>query len=130
MSPDTKLSTWLYRVTVNLCLDLLRKRSRRPQAVSLQSPAGDEEGFPLESRIPDPSGLTPRGRLVQEERATGVRRAVGNLPAALKAPLLLSTFEGLSQQEIASILRISPKAVERRLSRARALLKQTLTPYL
>lgn len=129
--PNTKLSTWLYRVTVNRCLDLLRGKSRRGETISLETtPAQGQEELPLQERLADPSAPSPRDRVVQAELATFARAAVAALPEVLRAPIVLSTFEENSHQEIARILRISPKAVERRLARARELLKARLTPYL
>ena len=131
LAPSAKLFTWLYRVTVNLCLDSLRRRRRTPETLSLQWPAGsEEEGEPLSGKIPQQGVSTPREKLAASELALAVRRIVASLPAPLRAPLVLSTFEELSHTEIAEILSLSPKAVERRLARARSLLKSRLQPYL
>ena len=48
-----------------------------------------------------------------------LRRAIADLPAALREPLVLNTIEGMSQAETASVLAITEKAVETRLRRAR-----------
>jgi len=131
LTPSAKLFTWLYRVTVNLCLDSLRRRRRTPETLSLQWPAGsEEEGEPLGAKIPQQGVSTPREKLAASELALAVRRIVASLPAPLRAPLVLSTVEELSHAEIAEILQISSKAVEHRLARARSLLKSRLTPYL
>ena len=130
LHPEVKLFTWLYRVTLNRCLDLLRRRSRAPQPVSLDAPVGPAEEEPLVERLPQPAGDNPREQLVRLELAAVTRRAVAALPEALRVPLVLSTFEELSHDAIAEILGLSPKAVERRLSRARELLKSRLQPYL
>ena len=121
LDPSSKLFTWVYRVAVNLCMDRLRKQSRTPPLDSVDVPEGPE----LSS-----ASRGPRETAVGTETASAVRRAVASLPDDLRAPLLLSAVEELPQAEIAQILEISPKAVERRLSRARALLKQRLQPYL
>lgn len=131
LDPSGRLFTWLYRVTVNRCLDLLRQNPRSSSTVSLEAPLGDEaEGLSLKERIPDSLQLNPRDQVIQKETVMMTRRAVASLPAHLRVPLLLSTFEQLSQQEIGQILRVSSKAVERRIARARQLLKARLKPYL
>lgn len=130
LDPSARLFTWIYRVTVNRCLDVLRHRGRRPQTVSWDEPAEGEGGEPLQGRVPAAAGPTPSEQLARSETAAAVRRVVAGLPEPLRVPLVLSTFEELSQQEIAEILHLSPKAVERRLSRARQLLKSRLQPYL
>lgn len=129
LEPASRLFTWLYRVAVNLCLDRLRKEGRRPPQESLDAPAGPDE-TPLAERLPDRSAAAPRDKAVASDTERAVRRAVDSLPEALRAPLVLSALEGLSHSEIAQILRVSPKAVERRVARARELLKQRLAPYL
>ena len=57
--------------------------------------------------------------MVESERLIRLDAAIANLPAAYKEPLLLTTVGGLSQQEAAEVLKISAKALEMRLYRAR-----------
>ena len=59
-------------------------------------------------------------------RAEALQRALSDLPDALKAPLLLATLDGRSHAEVASILSITPKAVETRIARARKTLAGVL----
>jgi len=129
--PSAKLFTWIYRVTVNLCLDLLRRRRRSPEMVSLDEPLDrdDPEAGPLGERLAHPSSRTPREQLDRWERTVAVRRAVAALPERLRVPLLLSTFEEISHEAIGQILGLTPKAVERRIARARGLLKDRLQPF-
>ncbi|MBI3318787.1 MAG: sigma-70 family RNA polymerase sigma factor, partial [Candidatus Omnitrophica bacterium] len=133
LNPSGKLSTWLYRVTANLCVDFLRKPSRRARTISLEAPLsgeGEEEAPTLGQTLPDPSAVPARQKLIQRERAQGTREAIRRLPTELRVPLILSTFEELSHGQIGEILGLSGKAVERRLARARELLKVSLQPYL
>lgn len=130
LDPSAKLFTWLYRVTVNLCLDRLRKQARTPPLVSLDIPAGLESEESLAGKIADPSSRGPRETAAGTEAAAAVRRAVAALPGDLRAPLILSALEDLPHVEIARILGLSPKAIERRIARARALLQPRLQPYL
>ena len=132
LNPSTKLFTWLYRVTANRCLDLLRRRPGRSEMVSLEASfqgEGEEEPT-LKEKLPHPTIKNPREQLAQAERAAVTRQAIAVLPEILRVPLVFSTFEELSHEEIGKILKISPKAVERRIARARELLKHRLTPYL
>lgn len=132
LEPSTRLFTWIYRVTANLCLDALRRQRRRPGVVSLDLPADPEEleGEPLREKLPHPSGVTPREQMARSELAAATRRAVAGLPEALRAPLVLSTLEELPHEAIGQILGLTPKAVERRIARARELLKARLQPFL
>ena len=121
LDPSSKLFTWAYRVAANLCLDRLRKQSRTPPLDSLDVPDSPE---------PSSGSRGPRETAAGTQTAEAVRRAVAALPVDLRAPLILSAIEELPHAEIARILDISPKAVERRLARARELLKPRLQPYL
>ncbi len=132
LAPTGKLFTWLYRVTANRCLDLLRSRPRDAKIFSLDEPlpGNEESDATLADKLPAPAGTSPRDQLVQAELATLTRRAVASLPMSLRAPLILSTFEELSHEAVGDILGLSPKAVERRIARARELLKTRLSPHL
>ncbi len=131
LTPNTRLSTWLYRVTANRCIDFLRKQSRGGTPISLDAPLNAEEDSLLFGEsLRDPSAASPREQVAQAESARAIRHAVEALPELLRIPLVLSTFEELPHSEIAEILRTSPKAVERRIARARELLKVRLAPYL
>ena len=132
LASGTKLFTWLYRVTVNRCFDLLRGRARRPQTLSFDasSEESDLDGLSLAERLPAPFARIPRDQVAESETAAATRRAVSTLPFRLRAPLLLAVFEQLSHEEIGRVLKISPKAVERRIARARDILKTRLAPHL
>ena len=131
LEPNVRLFTWLYRVTVNLCLDILRRRRRAPLTVSLDEPlAPGEEGPTLAEQLATGTADSPPQQLARSELAAATRRAIAGLPADLRAPLVLATLEELSHAEIAGILGVSTKAVERRIARAREILKARLQPYL
>ena len=132
LRPDTKLSTWLYRVTANRCIDFLRKRPASEKTISLETalPETEQASLSLGVQLPDASIRSPREQLSQTESVRAAQQAVEGLPESLRIPLLLSAIEGLSHGEIAEILKTSPKAVERRIARAREILKSRLTEYL
>lgn len=113
-----RFSTWMFQIALNLCRDHARRRSRRPLAALDDVP---------ESADSQPS---PDSAALDAERASAVRAAISALPENLREPLLISTYENLPQAEIAAILRATPKAVETRLARARAQLRQTLARWL
>lgn len=103
-----RVETWLYRIVVNAAIDAKRQRARRP-------PSADEAA--------DPSwdGTAPLdARLALVELADWL----GDLPPDQKAALLLKTVEERDSLEIAEILGCSEGAVEQRLVRARASLRQ------
>jgi RNA polymerase sigma-70 factor (ECF subfamily) len=122
-NPRHKFSTWLYTIATNLTRDLQRSRARHPQ-LSLDIPIG-ETGRDFKEILPD-SGLTPRQSLEAEERAALVRRSVAALQEELREALVLTEYEGLSQEEAGKVLGCSAKAVEMRIYRARNQLRGQL----
>lgn len=123
----SKLGTWLYRVTTNTALMHLRKR--REDTVSLDEPLEMEEGDLLPRQFgdwtvdPGQEALTGELRQVMEE-------AVHSLPPTLRAAFILRDVQGLSTDETAEVLGISPGAAKVRLHRARLLLREQLAGYL
>jgi len=130
--PDSraKFSTWLYRVTVNASLDVLRSRKFTPVSMDRESSFADGGEGTLKERLPDSKSSSPSQTAEREDLAVLVRREIDRLPEKFRAPLLLYQFEDMSYREIASILGLSGKAVERRLYHAREALRQNLAPYL
>lgn len=123
-----KFFTWLYRITLNLSLNQLRKKKGK-FFFSLDAPLATEKG---EISAPDnlPSPLSsPREALEEKERQALIKKALFSLPVKQKEALILRTYEELSYLEIARILDCSPKAVERCLARARENLKSKLRPF-
>ncbi len=106
---DAKVSTWIYRITVNACLDFRRRRRRR-EAVSLDDT--------LEA------GSVPMsvGRLIEN--------AVPDLPPGCREVFVLHDIQGLKHNEIAEVLGISEGASKSQLHRARAHLRRKLEPFI
>ncbi len=116
---DAAFSTWLYRLAVNACTDILRRRKRKGQGVSLD----DEEVF-LE--IED-SAPTPERALEQKEAAALVNEALSALPDEYRQVLILRELHQLSYQEIADITLLELGTVKSRISRGRTLMRNYLT---
>jgi RNA polymerase sigma-70 factor (ECF subfamily) len=91
------LSTWLYRITVNLCISLLRQRR-----------SSDEGEIPASYSDPSPK---PLDELEEREVYRHVGEAVTELPPQQQATLLLRVHHGLSYREIAEILESSEGTV-------------------
>lgn len=128
--PKSKFSTWLYRVTVNASLDFLKHRKKI--AYSLNEEIGNDEGQKrshLEA-LADPTQSSPVKVLAQDEMKLIVQREIDRLPDSLRSVLLLFQFQELPYKEIAKILGISEKAVERRICHAREALRQSLLKYI
>lgn len=120
-------SSWLYRVALNQCIDLTRRR-RRIRAVSLaQGEAGGAEILrdARRSEPPDPVDEAGRSELREE-----IRRAIGRLSPRLSSVVVLRYLEGLSYEEISEILEAPVGTVKSRLNRAHAALEADLGPRL
>jgi len=126
-NPAQKFSTWLYAIATNPLRDRFRWHKRHPQ-VSLD--AENENGGAILDTIAEDEAASPGERIVAEERAIEVRRAVESLPEELRTALILSEYQDLSHAEIGAVLKCSAKAVETRLYRARAHLRKRLEKVL
>ncbi len=108
------LEPWLYRVTVNVCHDLGRRRGAR-RAVSLEEV---EPSRPLVAAEPDPGEAAS---LAEERRI--VEQALATLAEKERAAIVLRDVQGLSTAEVADILESSPTTVRTQICRARLKIK-------
>jgi len=111
------LSTWLYRIGVNVCLN----------RVSTKKPLDSTTNEPIETQnLIDATNDSPAERLMREEQSARVRAAIARLPDKQRATLILRTYHELSHQEIADILGSSVGAVKANFFHALANLKKIL----
>ena len=110
---SSSLSTWLYRIAVNVCLNRL----------ALKAPKGQ----PLElGELVDLRAERPDAALLRDERAAEVRAAIRQLPPKQRATLILRIYHELPHEEIAGILGSSVGAAKANLFHALANLKKLL----
>jgi len=116
---DSTVSTWLYRITMNICIDFSRKKSL--QLV----PLADEEGneLPLPDRR---TANSPEAALEQQELSAELQAALQELSEEHRQAILLRDISGLSYQEIGRMLSLEEGTVKSRLSRARRNLRSIL----
>ena len=107
------MKNWLYRITVNTTLDVLRRRS--------DTPMDDEVVQMIQDPTPD-----PEISLIQKERAENMQEMLSTLPLATRNVLVLREFAELSYQEIAAVLDIPIGTVMSRLNYARTRLRNLL----
>ncbi len=118
--------TWLYRIAINTAIDHLRKRKSRP-ADSLDDDKFTEIGFEPETKDPTSD---PERVLARNEQARMLRQAISSLSEKLRSVVVLHDVEGLSQEEVAEILKVPVGTVKSRVSRARAELRYLLQKQL
>ncbi|MGQ0837869.1 RNA polymerase sigma factor [Actinokineospora sp.] len=119
---EARASTWLYRVVTNTALAHLRRR--RP-TVPLESLLDSTR-----SGLLTDAGPTPEARALLGERASAVHRAIARLEPSQRVPLVLRELEGLSYEEVATVLDVSVSVLHKRLHRARVTLLATLKELL
>ena len=108
---QAQVSTWLYRVTANLCTDRLRRRRSLPL----------DDNFDMPDDTP---GID--ANLIARDRVAALHQAITQLPERQRAAIALRHFEERANPEIADILGLSVEAVESLLSRG----KRNLTKLL
>ena len=112
---DSRFSVWLYRLTNNICIDMLRK-NKRAVIVSLQTE--DDDGEETELAIPD-ERYSPERLAERAADRDAVRSALASLPDDCREILALRESAGLSYDEIAAALSLEVGTVKSRLNRAR-----------
>ena len=116
---ESSIRTWVYRITVNLCYDFLKRRGRIPLA---------EE--PIESFKKLPSDENPLLLLTEKELREKVEETFKMLSPDYRLILTLKELEGLPYKEIAEILDCSVDAAKMKAHRARVEFKRIIAKYL
>ena len=111
---ESALSTWLYRIAVNVCLN--RVSAKSPLTEPIDSP----------DRFVDARVESAQHALLREERAATVRKAIAGLPKKQRATLILRAYHEMSHQQIADVLGSSVGAVKANFFHALANLKKIL----
>jgi RNA polymerase sigma-70 factor (ECF subfamily) len=109
--PLRPFPVWLRQIALNKCRDHARRKVLR---AVVRYVSGEHEDTPSVARW-----ASPEATLRVDETLEQLDAAIASLPLALREPLILCVFEGLSQREAAQMLRVSEKAVETRLYRAK-----------
>jgi len=113
---ESKFSVWLYRLTYNLCIDFLRKKSKT-QVVSLSS-YHDDSGDSFEMELPDIREL-PEERLTRKELRNEIAESIEKLGQSHREILIMREMNDMSYTDIAHTLGISEGTVKSRIARAR-----------
>lgn len=116
-------STWIYRITVNACIDEMRRRKGK-QSVSLEREMENEEGA-WALQLAD-ERETPEQALLRREKQREILLALEKLSPEHKAVAVLRDIRGLSYEEISGILEVPLGTVKSRICRARSQLKEEI----
>ena len=116
---ESSLSTWIYRLATNACIDTLRRRKKQSGSVSLD----DEELF-VDAVDTSPQ---PQETVEHREAQKLLQEGLFALPEEYRKVLILREIEGLSYTEIAESASIELGTVKSRISRGRSLLRNFLS---
>ena len=120
---DSNVKGWLFTILRNIWLNELRQRRRGPEFVDVEA---DERT----SNLADGSARSPYEMYVEKLERRHVRKAIQQLPEEAREVILLREWEGLSYQEIATVLDCPVGTVMSRLARARSKLRDLLSSLL
>jgi RNA polymerase sigma-70 factor (ECF subfamily) len=128
---EASLSTWLFRIAGNLCVDSFRRRRKDKGLVSsLDTPTlSDDEDSGAGRDIADLS-QAPESLMGRKELGAQIEAALAKLPPKLRSAVVLHDIEGLPYDDIAEVERIPLGTVKSRIFNARVALREHLRPYL
>jgi RNA polymerase sigma-70 factor, ECF subfamily len=132
--PKAKVGTWIYRITVNTCLNEIRRlgadKNRRVGGFTAMFGRAGDDGEPDgSSGFADAKVSAPSEELATSELEGKVREAIDRLPEQQRLAVVLSRYHGLAYEDVAEAMESSVPAVKSLLTRARENLRKALEGY-
>lgn len=125
---ETKFKNWLYRVAASTCSKQRRKSKFAPEQQESLEALEPEAAVAAADSVPEWAQM-PLEKLLNEELAQTLQKAIHSLPEAYRLVVVLRDMEGFSTEEAARILNLSDANVKVRLHRARLFLREKLKGY-
>ncbi|OCX53464.1 RNA polymerase subunit sigma-70 [Mucilaginibacter sp. PPCGB 2223] len=122
---ESKLSTWVYRITITKVLDWQRHKQRKKRFALISSLFGTDNE--VERDVPD--FVHPGVLMENKERSVILFKALDKLPENQKVAFVLNKIEGQNYQEVADIMGVTVGAVESYMHRAKQNLRKLLETY-
>lgn len=116
-TPDFRIKAWLYRVTSNLCFNLVRNKKRRSAILDA-------------AKMSDRSDADQLSEIFSDERRVEILKAISTLSEEHQNILMMRYYNDLSYKELSEVLNVKLGTVMSRLSRARSKLIEVLDPSL
>ena len=124
---DSKLSTWIYKITTNKCLEFIRKRNTKKRFAFLQSISGNE--MPLDKTNYFTEINHPGIQMENKETSDIIFRAINQLPEAQRIVFTLHKVDDKSHEEISEIIDKSVSSIESLMFRAKKNLQVILENF-
>lgn len=121
---NAKLSTWIYKIATNKCLEFIRKKNAKKRFAFMQSIFGNE--IPLDKTTFFTEFNHPGILLENKEKSETIFKAINLLPESQRVVFTLAKIDGKSYQEIVEITGKSLSSVESIMFRAKKNLQQHL----
>lgn len=123
---ESAFYTWLYRIAVNTAKNHLTAQGRRPPDADVE--VSDAEFYDGAEALHEQA--TPENMMLSDELKRQVKAAVDSLPEELRQAIILREIEGLSYEEIASIMECPVGTIRSRIFRARDVIDKWIQPLL
>jgi len=120
---ESSFDTWVYRIVVNTCNDLLRKNRSRYRDISVDRKREDDSDCMAD--LPDHSS-SPEMILERKEKLAEIMQCLDSLPHEQREAVMLRDVHGFSYEEISRILQCSDGTIKSRISRGRLALRKLL----
>ena len=125
-----KFSTWLYRIVVNECHDLVRRRARAPViSAAVGQPDPDDPNTSIFVDVDDPTA-DPSAAVINRELGRRLTQAIGALPMRQRTAFVLHHVHGLDLTDVADVMKCHVGTVKSHVFRATAMLRTQLAPWL
>ena len=124
---NSKLSTWIYKITTNKCLEFIRKKNTKKRFAFMQTILGNEIPFDKTNYFTEVNH--PGILLENKEKSIIIFKAINSLPESQKVIFTLAKIDGKSYQEIVEITGKSLSSVESIMFRAKKGLQQKLENF-
>lgn len=125
---DSAFYTWLYRIGINTAKNFLVSQGRKVPTIEGNFDNEDAENFEEATKYKEVS--TPESELMSKQVAQTVNKSLDSLPEELRTAIILREIEGLSYEDIATIMECPIGTVRSRIFRAREAIAEKLRPLL
>ena len=118
---QSSFGTWVYRITMNTCLDELRRKKNK-QSASLDNML--DQGW-----SPTDESASPEKKAIQSEMRRCISKSIQELPEDMRSAIIMRDIHGYSYDEIADTLNVNVGTIKSRISRGREKLREKLSNF-